>query len=111
METVWADAPRFGRWTAAAKWGLDNALPFAVDAAWQIASDWNTDMPWGARVGRAAVAGLVGWGAGALTKAGLIAMGITLPWWGTIAIGVGIGILFEGPFVEWINEGVFSTER
>lgn len=56
LPSQWAKALR--------KNGLDTALPFAVDAAWQIVADWQTPMPFGYRIGRVAVSAGVGLASG-----------------------------------------------
>jgi hypothetical protein len=97
------EVPALGRFTGLARFGL-NALPFGVDAVWQAATDWETDMPVGYRIGRVGVAVGVGYGAGEFAAwAAAAILGVeTAPAWAVIGVGVIVGVTVE----EWIREGI-----
>lgn len=100
----------------AARSVLGEAIPFGVDAAWQLAADWNTDMPVGYRIGRAGTSGLIGLGAGygsglALTWMwGALGLAGGPPTWAVIGAGIVVGVTIEKWSSETINDWLFPVE-
>ncbi len=106
--------PVWGEISGFAKFGLKNGLPFGIDAAWQLASDWNTPMPWHHRAGRVGVAVGVGAVSGYVVVAGLGAIvGATPPGWLVIGVGVVVGVTVEPYVRDWLFEqtGLVSTKE
>jgi hypothetical protein len=96
---------------------LGEALPFGIDAAFQLAMDWNTDMPVEYRLGRAGVSGLVGLGAGygtglaAAWAWGAVGLAGGPPAWLVIGSGIVVGVTVEAWTSETLNEWLFPVER
>jgi hypothetical protein len=96
---------------------LGEALPFGIDAAFQLAMDWNTDMPVEYRLGRAGVSGTIGVTSGILTGAALTwawgAAGLAggPPAWAVIGVGIIVGITIEQTTSDSINDVLFPIDR
>jgi hypothetical protein len=98
---------------SAGKWLARNiGIPFILDFGFQLADDWrNPRLTTGQKVGRAFVSGSVGVVGGGIAY-GLcwLAVGATPPGWLLLAGGIIIGIGFENPVSQYINDRVFPEK-
>jgi hypothetical protein len=84
---------------------LDNAFPFFVDIGFQLAQDWNNPyLTTNQRLTRSMVSGGVGLIGGRLAYG--IAVFAGLEAWPAFGLAVLVGILFESPASNWLNDAV-----